>query len=172
MLYIVSSLLLFSLLLSDVSAFLRINSRHESLSSSSIVATAVQKLHYGHYGYNHFLRDPSERKSIMYRLIIGKQTTTQLWAKIDSKSSSGSSSDGPRKPKPPKDDVVQVNGRVVESLPNAMFRVEIEPSKQLVLATISGKIRKNFVRILVGDSVVVELSAYDLTKGRITFRNK
>ena len=65
-----------------------------------------------------------------------------------------------------------MNGRVVESLPNAMFRVEIEPSKQLVLATISGKIRKNSVRIVVGDSVVCELSAYDLTRGRITFRNK
>jgi len=71
-----------------------------------------------------------------------------------------------------KEDVIQVNGRVVESLPNAMFRVEIEPSKQIVLATISGKIRKNFVRIVVGDSVVLELSAYDLTKGRITYRNK
>ena len=51
-------------------------------------------------------------------------------------------------------------------------RVEIEPSKQIVLATISGKIRKNLVRILVGDSVVCELSAYDLTRGRITYRNK
>eukprot|EP01036_Dinobryon_divergens_P000905 gene905-1175_t len=56
---------------------------------------------------------------------------------------------GPPKRKAPKDDVIQVNGRVVESLPNAMFRVEIEPSKQVVLATISGKIRKNFVRIIV-----------------------
>lgn len=66
----------------------------------------------------------------------------------------------------------QVKGRVIESLPNAMFRVEIEPSKQLVLATISGKIRKNSVRIVVGDSVECELSAYDLTRGRITYRNK
>ena len=53
-----------------------------------------------------------------------------------------------------------------------MFRVEIEPSKNVVLVTISGKIRKNYVRIVVGDSVVVELSAYDLTRGRITYRNK
>ena len=79
---------------------------------------------------------------------------------------------GPPPRKAPKDDVVQVNGKVVESLPNAMFRVEIEPSKAVVLATISGKIRKNSVRIVVGDSVVCELSAYDLTKGRITYRNK
>jgi len=79
---------------------------------------------------------------------------------------------GPPPRKAPKDDVVQVNGKVVESLPNAMFRVEIEPSKAVVLTTISGKIRKNSVRIVVGDSVVCELSAYDLTRGRITYRNK
>jgi translation initiation factor IF-1 len=78
----------------------------------------------------------------------------------------------PRGPKKPKDDVIQVDGRVVESLPNAMFRVEIEPSKNVVLATISGKIRKNYVRIVVGDKVLMELSAYDLTKGRITYRSK
>ena len=79
---------------------------------------------------------------------------------------------GPPPRKAPKDDVVQVNGKVLESLPNAMFRVEIEPSKAVVLTTISGKIRKNSVRIVVGDSVVCELSAYDLTRGRITYRNK
>ena len=78
----------------------------------------------------------------------------------------------PRGPKKPKDDVIQVDGRVVESLPNAMFRVEIEPSKNVILATISGKIRKNYVRIVVGDKVMMELSAYDLTKGRITYRSK
>lgn len=71
---------------------------------------------------------------------------------------------GPRKPT--KDDVIQVTGKVTESLPNAMFRVEIEPTKQVVLATISGKIRKNMVRIVVGDSVTMELSAYDLTRGK------
>lgn len=71
-----------------------------------------------------------------------------------------------------KDDVIQVTGKVIESLPNATFRVEIEPSKQVVLATVSGKIRKNFVRIIVGDTVNLDLSTYDLTRGRITFRNK
>lgn len=80
--------------------------------------------------------------------------------------------DGPPKKKAPKDDVIVVSGKVTESLPNAMFRVEIEPTNQVVLATISGKIRKNFVRIVVGDSVTVELSAYDLTRGRITYRSK
>ena len=79
---------------------------------------------------------------------------------------------GPRPKKAPKDDVIVVSGKVVESLPNAMFRVEIEPTSQIILATISGKIRKNFVRIVVGDSVTVELSAYDLSRGRITYRAK
>jgi len=84
----------------------------------------------------------------------------------------GQKDKGPPKRKAPKDDVVQVDGKVIESLPNAMFRVEIQPSKQMVLCTISGKIRKNFVRVVVGDAVVCELSAYDLTRGRITYRSK
>ena len=71
-----------------------------------------------------------------------------------------------------KEDMIEFSGMVDELLPNAMFRVEIQPSKQIVLATISGKIRKNFVRVVVGDSVVCELSAYDLTRGRITYRSK
>ncbi len=66
---------------------------------------------------------------------------------------------------------LQVTGTVIEALPNASFRVEIEPHKQIIHSSISGKIRKNIVRVLVGDKVTVELSAYDLTKGRITFRH-
>ena len=74
-----------------------------------------------------------------------------------------------------KDDVIEVNAVVVESLPNAMFRCAIDDAPETqppVLATISGKIRKNFVKILVGDRVLVELSPYDLTRGRITFRHR
>eukprot|EP00520_Triparma_pacifica_P016146 CAMPEP_0118644054 /NCGR_PEP_ID=MMETSP0785-20121206/6725_1 /TAXON_ID=91992 /ORGANISM="Bolidomonas pacifica, Strain CCMP 1866" /LENGTH=168 /DNA_ID=CAMNT_0006535769 /DNA_START=1 /DNA_END=507 /DNA_ORIENTATION=- len=71
-----------------------------------------------------------------------------------------------------KDDVIEVEGVVQESLPNAMFRVKLDNLESVVLATISGKIRKNFVRILVGDKVTVELSPYDLTRGRITFRKR
>jgi translation initiation factor IF-1 len=71
-----------------------------------------------------------------------------------------------------KDDVIEVMGVVVDALPNAAFRVQIEPSKQLVLTTISGKIRKNTVKVLVGDLVTLELSTYDLSKGRITFRHQ
>lgn len=73
----------------------------------------------------------------------------------------------------PKDDVLEVEAVVLESLPNAMFRCQIDgapETQEPVLATISGKIRKNFVKILVGDKVLIELSPYDLTRGRITFR--
>ena len=70
-----------------------------------------------------------------------------------------------------KDDVIEVDGKVVDTMPNAMFTVELENGHK-VLATISGKIRKNYIRILPGDKVQVELSPYDLTRGRITYRFK
>ena len=68
-------------------------------------------------------------------------------------------------------DVVEVEGVVVEPLPNAMFQVELENGHK-VLAHVSGKIRMNFIKILPGDRVTVELSPYDLTRGRITYRFK
>ena len=67
--------------------------------------------------------------------------------------------------------ICYVEGVVVEKLPNAMFKVELENGLQ-VLAHISGKLRKNFIRILPGDTVTMEMSPYDLTKGRITWRDK
>lgn len=70
-----------------------------------------------------------------------------------------------------KKDVIEVEGTVVEPLPNAMFRVELKNGHK-VLAHVSGKIRMNFIRILPGDKVLVELSPYDLTRGRITYRYK
>ena len=70
-----------------------------------------------------------------------------------------------------KADVIEVEGVVFEKLPNAMFRVELE-NKHVVLAHISGKLRMNFIRILPGDKVTLELSPYDLTRGRITWRSK
>lgn len=70
-----------------------------------------------------------------------------------------------------KDDVIEVEGIVSETLPNAMFKVELE-NGYTVLAHVSGKIRMNFIRILPGDKVTVELSPYDLTRGRITYRFK
>ncbi|MFZ0637118.1 MAG: translation initiation factor IF-1 [Candidatus Acidiferrales bacterium] len=70
-----------------------------------------------------------------------------------------------------KEDAIEVMATVIEPLPNAMFRVELE-NKHQVLAHISGKMRKNFIRILPGDRVAVELSPYDLTRGRIVYRYK
>ncbi|EKX43036.1 hypothetical protein GUITHDRAFT_73457 [Guillardia theta CCMP2712] len=66
-----------------------------------------------------------------------------------------------------KKDCIELDGVVTESLPNAMFRVELEANQQVILAHISGKIRKNFIKILPGDKVTCELSPYDLTKARL-----
>ena len=70
-----------------------------------------------------------------------------------------------------KEDNIEVQGTIVETLPNAMFRVELENGK-IILAYVSGKMRMHFIKILPGDKVLVELSPYDLTKGRITYRFK
>lgn len=71
----------------------------------------------------------------------------------------------------PKEETIEINGTVAETLPNAMFRVELENGHK-VLAHISGKMRVHFIRILPGDKVTVELSPYDLNRGRITYRFK
>ena len=70
-----------------------------------------------------------------------------------------------------KDDVIEMEGKVIEALPNAMFQVEL-PNGHQILAHISGKMRMNFIRIYPGDKVTIELSPYDLTRGRITWRSK
>lgn len=70
-----------------------------------------------------------------------------------------------------KEEAIVVEGKVLEALPNAMFRVEIEGGHR-VLAHVSGKMRMNFIRILPGDQVKIELSPYDLSRGRITYRSK
>lgn len=69
------------------------------------------------------------------------------------------------------EEVIEVEGTVVEALPNAQFKVKLE-NGHIVLAHISGKLRMNYIRILTGDNVTVEISPYDLTKGRITWRTK
>ena len=70
-----------------------------------------------------------------------------------------------------KADVIEIEGEVVEKLPNAMFRVELE-NGHIVLAHISGKLRMNYIKILPGDTVTIEMSPYDLSKGRIIWRDK
>lgn len=70
-----------------------------------------------------------------------------------------------------KEENIEMNGIVLDTLPNTMFRVQLE-NGHIIMAHISGKIRKNYIRILTGDKVTVELTPYDLSKGRITFRNR
>ena len=70
-----------------------------------------------------------------------------------------------------KADVIEIEGKVVEKLPNAMFKVELE-NGHIVLAHISGKLRMNYIQILLGDTVTIEMSPYDLSKGRIIWRDK
>ena len=71
-----------------------------------------------------------------------------------------------------KEDLIEMVGTVVDKQPNAFFKVQLKDSEHMVLATISGRMRRNRIRILMGDRVDVELSPYDLTKGRITYRHK
>ena len=70
-----------------------------------------------------------------------------------------------------KEDIIEFNGKVIEVLPNTMYRIELE-NGHIILAHISGKMRKNHIRVLLGDEVVVEMTPYDLTKGRIKTRKK
>lgn len=103
------------------------------------------------------------------------QSTTQLFGKKAARAQGNDRKNKTERVKKVKDDVIEVEATVTESLPNAMFRCAIEGAPETqppILATISGKIRKNFVKILVGDHVTIELSPYDLTRGRITFRKR
>ena len=105
----------------------------------------------------------------------GFSSSSALFGKKEARAQGNESKRKKNRVKKTKDDVIEVNGVVLESLPNAMFRCAIEEAPETqepVLATISGKIRKNFVKILVGDKVLMELSPYDLTRGRITFRHR
>lgn len=100
-------------------------------------------------------------------------TSTALFGKKAARAKGNERKNKTERVKKQKDDVIEVEAVVLESLPNAMFRCAIDDAPETqepVLATISGRIRKNFVKILVGDKVTIELSPYDLTRGRITFR--
>ena len=102
-------------------------------------------------------------------------TTTTLFGKKEARAQGNDRKGRTERVRKVKDDVIEVEAVVLESLPNAMFRCKIDgapESQPPILSTISGKIRKNFVKILVGDKVTIELSPYDLTRGRITFRKR
>ena len=108
-----------------------------------------------------------------YSTITLPFTSSSLFGKKEARAEGNDRKNKTERVKKVKDDVIEVGAVVLESLPNAMFRCAIDgaaESQDPVLATISGKIRKNFVKILVGDKVTIELSPYDLTRGRITYR--
>jgi len=111
--------------------------------------------------------------TISARLGTTVPSSTALFGKKAARAQGNERKNKSERVRKPKDDVIEVEGVVLESLPNAMFRCTIDgapETQEPVLATISGKIRKNYVKILVGDKVLIELSPYDLTRGRITFR--
>lgn len=89
-------------------------------------------------------------------------------AKSGGRGNTNAPTDGPRRTNP---DAIAVEGKVLEALPNAMFSVELD-NGHTVLGHLGGRMRKNYIRVLPGDRVVVELSPYDLTRGRITFRHR
>ena len=106
---------------------------------------------------------------------MSSTTSTTLFGKKAARAAGNARKGKSERVKKVKDDVIEVEATVIESLPNAMFRCTIDgapETQEPVLATISGKIRKFFVKILVGDKVTIELSPYDLTRGRITFRKR
>jgi len=114
--------------------------------------------------------------SVASRSVLGTfsgVSPTAIFGKKEARAQGNESKRKKERPRKQKDDVIEVEAVVLESLPNAMFRCAIDSAPETqapILATISGKIRKNFVKILVGDKVLIELSPYDLTRGRITFR--
>ena len=125
---------------------------------------------------NHNSCSINTKLSFIRTPITPTQTTpTTLFGKKEARAAGNARKNRTERVKKQKDDVIEVEGVVLESLPNAMFRVVIDgapETQEPVLATISGRIRKNFVKILVGDKVTLELSVYDLTRGRITFRKR
>lgn len=112
-------------------------------------------------------------RQLQPRLTCASRPSTSLFGKKAARAKGNDRKNKTERVKKVKDDVIEIEAVVLESLPNAMFRCAIDgapETQEPILATISGKIRKNFVKILVGDKVLVELSPYDLTRGRITFR--
>eukprot|EP00529_Nitzschia_sp_RCC80_P035478 CAMPEP_0113462466 /NCGR_PEP_ID=MMETSP0014_2-20120614/12109_1 /TAXON_ID=2857 /ORGANISM="Nitzschia sp." /LENGTH=177 /DNA_ID=CAMNT_0000354335 /DNA_START=110 /DNA_END=643 /DNA_ORIENTATION=+ /assembly_acc=CAM_ASM_000159 len=144
-------------------SFLSVPSRSSSAGGPSFQQLTVDT--------NTFSSSSSSGRSIVAS--VSSSSGTSLYGKKAARAAGNESSKKKERVKKPKDDVLEIEAVVLESLPNAMFRCQLDgapDTQEPVLATISGKIRKNFVKILVGDKVLIELSPYDLTRGRITFR--
>jgi len=100
-----------------------------------------------------------------------KRTKRRSFGPRRKKKKAGGAQTKTAEPRPPRTDKIEVNGTILEALPNTQFKVELE-NGHVILAHISGKMRRHYIRILPGDKVTVELSPYDLTKGRLTYRFK
>ncbi|KAL3757895.1 hypothetical protein ACHAWU_002815 [Discostella pseudostelligera] len=147
------------------------------LSSTGVEAFAPTSHHRLHqFGTPTYVSNPTSTVfTTQHRIYSSTTTTTTLFGKKEARAVGNERKNRTERVKKVKDDVIEIEGTVIESLPNAMFRCTIDgapETQEAVLATISGKIRKNFVKILVGDKVTIELSPYDLTRGRITFRKR
>jgi translation initiation factor IF-1 len=148
------------------------------LSSAGVEAFApASTSHHSHlFGSPaHYVSNPTSTFFTTQHRVCSSTTTTTLFGKKEARAVGNERKNRTERVKKVKDDVIEIEGTVIESLPNAMFRCTIDgapETQEAVLATISGKIRKNFVKILVGDKVTIELSPYDLTRGRITFRKR
>jgi translation initiation factor IF-1 len=140
-----------------------------SLGTSSAFSTSHSSIKHG-TAFARYQHPVSESK-----VLPGAASPTSLFGKKEARAAGNERKNKKERVKKQKDDVIEVEGVVVDSLPNAMFRCSIDgaaETQEPVLATISGKIRKSFIKILIGDKVTIELSPYDLTRGRITFRQR
>jgi translation initiation factor IF-1 len=138
----------------------------------SVLPQSTRAPHHG-LGQNQQPQVTSPTASVVSLSSSSPLSTLILFGKKEARETGNDRKNKTERVKKVKDDVIEIEGVVLESLPNAMFRCVIDGASDTqapVLATISGKIRKNFVKILVGDKVTIELSPYDLTRGRITYR--
>lgn len=116
---------------------------------------------------------PTHQTKVSSWAAVTPSSTTALFGKKAARAKGNDRKNKTERVRKVKDDVIEVEAVVLESLPNAMFRCTIDgapDTQEPILATISGKIRKNYVKILVGDKVTIELSPYDLSRGRISYR--
>ena len=173
-LFIISTVLLCSLSnLNGVQSFSLLSVPSRSSSSSSSVGPSFQHLTADTNTFSSISSSSSSGSGRSTDAVVSSCSGTALYGKKAARAAGNESSKKKERVKKTKDDVLEIEAVVLESLPNAMFRCQLDgapDTQEPVLATISGKIRKNFVKILVGDKVLIELSPYDLTRGRITFR--
>ncbi len=153
-----------------------LSTTHNQVQSFTPIATPTRNPHSTNTPFSTLNTHPQIQLQSQFTPLTSSYTSsTALFGKKAARAQGNDRKNRTERVKKQKDDVIEVEATVLESLPNAMFRCAIDGAPETqppILATISGKIRKNFVKILVGDKVTIELSPYDLTRGRITFRKR